>query len=202
VSAATSIVWFRRDLRLTDNPALAAACERYERVLALYAHAPDEDGEWAAGGASRWWLHHSLAALDASLRACGGRLCLRIGGSLETLLEVARETRAAAVFFNRLYEPAASARDAVVEAALSEAGLACESFNAALLNEPREIATAAGQPYRVFTPYWRACLPRLDGLPRPVMAPAKVRAPQPFPASVPLAELGLAPRIRWDAGLA
>ena len=202
MSPDTCIVWFRRDLRLTDNPALAAACERYARVLALYVHAPQEEGEWPAGGASRWWLHHSLAALDASLRERGGRLCLRVRDSLGALLAVARETGASAVCWNRLYEPAAAARDAAVESALGEAGLACESFNAALLNEPREIATAAGQPYRVFTPFWRACLLRLDSLPRPVAAPARIPPPQPFPAGVALAELGLMPRVRWDAGLA
>src|SRR5512135_1081551 len=135
----TAIVWFRRDLRLTDNPALSAACEHARHVVALYLHAPEEEGEWAPGGASRWWLHHSLARLDESLLARGGRLTIRRGASLETLLAVARETRATHVYWNRLYDPARVAHDTQVKAALREAGLHCESFNAALLHEPWEV---------------------------------------------------------------
>ncbi len=107
----TAIVWFRRDLRLIDNPALHAACQQARRVVALYVHAPDEDGEWQSGAASRWWLHHSLARLDESLRERGGELTLRRGGSLETLLAVARETGAGSVYGNRLSEPARVACD-------------------------------------------------------------------------------------------
>ncbi|MDQ1241796.1 MAG: deoxyribodipyrimidine photo-lyase [Pseudomonadota bacterium] len=109
--SSTAIVWFRRDLRLTDNPALAAACERAQHVVALYVHAPDEEGEWRHGGASRWWLHHSLARLDASLRARGGRLVLRSGNTLQALLAVAGETGARQVYWNRIYDPVLVARD-------------------------------------------------------------------------------------------
>ena len=199
--AGTSIVWFRRDLRLTDNPALSAACEQSRHVVALYVHAPEEDGEWAPGGASRWWLHHSLAALDKALRDRGGHLCLRRGESLGTLLEVARETGAARVFWNRLYDPATVARDTSIKAALREAGLHCESFNAALLHEPWEIRTGQGEPYRVFTPFWRGCVARLDALPRPLPPPAAVAAPTCVSTNVTLDALELRPRIRWDAGL-
>jgi deoxyribodipyrimidine photo-lyase len=160
----TAIVWFRRDLRLTDNPALAAACEHARQVIALYVHAPEEDGEWAPGAASRWWLHHSLARLDAALRARGGQLTIRRGGSLEALLAVAQETDATHVYWNRLYDPARVAHDTQVKAALREAGLQCESFNAALLHEPWEVRTGQGDPYRVFTPFWKACAARLDAL--------------------------------------
>jgi deoxyribodipyrimidine photo-lyase len=197
----TAIVWFRRDLRLTDNPALAEACARARYVVAVYVHAPDEDGEWAAGGASRWWLHHSLAKLDEALRARSGRLYLRRGESFGTLLEVARETGAASVFWNRLYDPATVARDTRIKAALREAGLECESFNAALLLEPWEVRTGQGEPYRVFTPFWRSCVTRLDALPRPLPPPAIVAAPKQAVASLALEALGLRPRVRWDAGL-
>ena len=198
---STAIAWFRRDLRLTDNPALAAACERAERVVALYVHAPGEDGEWAPGGASRWWLHHSLASLVAALRARGGHLCLRTGDSLETLLAVARETNAGGVYWNRLYEPAAVARDTHIKAALRDAGIECESFNAALLHEPWQVRTGQGEPYRVFTPFWRTCAAQLDALPRPLPPPQAIAALSKPPASRALGELGLLPRIRRDAGL-
>jgi deoxyribodipyrimidine photo-lyase len=199
--SGTAIVWFRRDLRLTDNPALGAACEQARHVVALYVHAPGEDGEWSPGGASRWWLHHSLAALGSSLRARGGALCLRRGESLGNLLAVARETGATRVYWNRLYDPAAVARDTIVKAALRAAGLECESFNAALLHEPWEVRTGQGDPYRVFTPFWRSCAARLDALPRPLPPPAAIPSPTPAPAGLRLDALELRPRIRWDAGL-
>jgi deoxyribodipyrimidine photo-lyase len=170
-------------------------------VVALYVHAPEEDGEWAPGGASRWWLHHSLGRLDDSLRARGGRLTLRRGGSLEALFTVARETGADRVYWNRLYEPARVAHDTRIKAALREAGLQCESFNAALLHEPWEVRTGQGDPYRVFTPFWRTCAARLDALPKPLPAPRRVVAsPAPI-ASIALDALDLLPRTRWDAGL-
>jgi len=170
-------------------------------VVALYVHAPEEDGEWAPGGASRWWLRHSLARLDAALRARGGGLCLRRGGSLENLLAVAGATGADRVFWNRLYDPARVAHDTGIKAALREAGLECESFNATLLHEPWEVRTGQGEPYRVFTPFWRSCAARLDALPSPLPAPVAITAPAPAPSSLALDELDLLPRIRWDAGL-
>ena len=197
----TAIVWFRRDLRLTDNPALSAACEHARHVIALYVHAPGEDGEWAPGGASRWWLHHSLLRLDESLRARGGRLTIRRGASLEALLAVARETGAEYVYWNRLYDPARVAHDTQIKAALREAGLECESFNAALLHEPWEVRTGQGDPYRVFTPFWKSCAARLDALPRPLPAPQQIAVPQTPIATLALDELNLLPGIRWDAGL-
>jgi deoxyribodipyrimidine photo-lyase len=197
----TAIVWFRRDLRLADNPALAAACERSERVVALYVHAPREDGEWAPGAASRWWLHRSLASLDASLRARGVSLCIRAGGSLDALLAVARESGADSVYWNRLYEPARIAHDARIKVALREAGLLCESFNSALFLEPWQVETTTGQPYRVYTPFWRACAARLSTVPPPLPAPETLEGAGRPVASLALEQLGLLPSIRWDAGL-
>ena len=83
---ATAVVWFRRDLRLTDNPALAAACEWAERVVALYVHSPEDEGDWRPGAASNWWLHHSLRHLHESLRAKGGALVIRRGPATRCLL--------------------------------------------------------------------------------------------------------------------
>jgi deoxyribodipyrimidine photo-lyase len=199
--SSTAIVWFRRDLRLTDNPALAAACERAQHVVALYVHAPDEEGEWRHGGASRWWLHHSLARLDASLRARGGALVLRSGRTLQALLSVAQETGARQVYWNRIYDPGLVARDTGIKAALIESGFECESFNAALLHEPWEVRTGAGEPYRVFTPFWRSCAARLDALPHPLPPPASIPAPTSAPSSQALDELHLLPSIDWDSGL-
>jgi len=197
-----AVVWFRRDLRLADNPALAAACDRADRVVALYVHAPVEEGDWRPGAASRWWLHHSLERLAEELRARGAELHLRRGPTLQTLIEVARETGAGQIFWNRLYEPAIAARDARVAAGLDEAGLLSESFNAALLVEPWEVRTAQGDPYRVFTPFWRSCSTHVANQPRPHAAPARIAGASAPAHGLALGELELLPRVRWDTGLA
>ena len=198
--SSTAIIWLRRDLRVADNPALAAACARADRVVPVYVHAPGEDGDWAPGAASRWWLHHSLERLDARLRRLGAPLLIRRGPSADALLALARETGATLVLWNRLYEPLAAARDATVATRLADAGLAVETSNAAMWIEPDGPRTGAGGPYRVFTPYWRACLPRLDQQPAPIAAPARIAGVAGL-ASLPLAALALRPTIRWDSGL-
>ena len=197
----TAIVWFRRDLRLADHPALRAALAGAGRVVALYIHAPDEEAPWAPGAASRWWLHHSLAALEAALAARGARLTITTGASLETLLAVARASGASSVHWNRGYEPAVVARDTAIKAALRAAGVAAESHPGNLLVEPWTIRNGQGEPFRVFTPFWRACQAALPSVAPPEPAPERI-APGRAPAGVPLAALGLLPRKGWDAGLA
>ena len=99
-----TIVWFRRDLRLADNPALDAAVRRSAPVLPVFVWFPEEEGEWAAGAASRVWLHHSLQALGHALHRTGAPLVLRGGPTLECLRQLIAETGADAVFWNRCYE--------------------------------------------------------------------------------------------------
>jgi len=169
---STAIVWFRRDLRLADNPALTEAVGNHEHVVALYVHAPEEEGEWAPGAASRWWLHHSLEALDASLARHGGRLEIRGGPSLDGLRAAIEAAGASAVYFNRLYEPKVIRRDKAVRRALEGDGIEVKSFNAALWVEPWDVTTKQGEPYRVFTPFWRNVRTRIDEievLPEPPM---------------------------------
>lgn len=150
----TSIVWFRQDLRISDNPALAHAASR-GAVLPLYIldETPSPDGR-PLGGASRWWLHHSLTALSESL---GGLVLLR-GDPRKLLLEFVRAVGVKGVYWNRRYEPYAIARDKVLKSELAEAGLDVASFNGNLLFEPWEIKTKEGGPYKVYSPFWRACL--------------------------------------------
>ncbi len=193
---ATAIVWLRRDLRLADNPALSAATRRFEEVLPVFIWAPDEEEPWSPGGAQRWWLHHSLVEASEAFRDRGSRLVVRIGPSLDTLRELVRETGAEAVFWNRLYEPATRERDATVKEALRESGIEAESFNGSLLFEPWEVRTGEGRPYRVFTPFWKAC--RALGEPRqPAAAPKNLRPPASWPKATPLEALELMPRIHW-----
>src|SRR6201995_1329658 len=132
----TAIVWFRRDLRLRDNPALDAAVRAHDRVLCVYIHAPDEEKPWQPGAASRWWLHHSLVALDADLRKRGAKLHIVAGKSSSTLVRLAKQTGAKAVYWNRLYEPAILKRDKAVRSELEGRAIDVNESNAALLIEP------------------------------------------------------------------
>ncbi|MFC4527291.1 deoxyribodipyrimidine photo-lyase [Dyella halodurans] len=195
----TAIVWFRRDLRLADHPALSAACAAHDLVLPLYIHAPEEEGDWRPGGASQWWLHHSLAALQAQLAERGVSLHIRQGDSLAVLRQLLAQTGATAVYWHRLYEPAAIARDRDIKAALREHGVQAQSFNAALWCEPWQIETKQQAPYRVFTPFWRSLRTEL-GNPQPLPVPSSLRGME-VAGGTPLEALGLLPRIPWDRGL-
>lgn len=164
------IVWFRQDLRLADNPALSFAAQSGRPLICLYVLDDETPGDWRMGGASRWWLHHSLTALDAALK---GALVLRRGPAAQVVTALARETGADTVVWNRCYEPFAVERDTALKSALSEKGVTVHSFNGALLQEPWEIATAAGKPFRVFTPFWKVL--RQREVPRPLPAPTRLR---------------------------
>lgn len=195
-----SLVWFRHDLRLDDNPALSAAIERGSAVLPVFIWAPHEEGAWSPGAASRWWLHQSLGRLECDLRSAGARLVIRRGESLAQLRQLIDESGADAVFWNRRYEPSAMARDLSVQQVLRARGIVAESFQGNLLFEPWDIATREGQPFQVFTAFWRAALSRPHPV-APVAAPARLQSPRRWPESLPLGGLGLEPHIDWAAGL-
>nr|BAL54391.1 deoxyribodipyrimidine photo-lyase [uncultured Gammaproteobacteria bacterium] len=196
-----ALVWFRRDLRLTDNPALIAALTSHADVVPVYLHAPEEEAPWQPGAASRWWLHQSLSQLEQSLRERGSRLIIRLGPTLESLLALCQETGAAAVYWNRLVDPAVRRRDAQIVRALESCGIRPLVFEGGLLFDPARLKTSQDRPFRRFTPFYRACL--LKGLPTDVQ-PAPPRLPKVPPgiATVPLAALELMPRIGWYRGLA
>jgi len=193
-----AIVWFRRDFRLADNPALAAALKAYDRILPVYIEAPDEEAPWAPGAASRWWLHHSLTSLDADLSRRGASLHVRTGNTFETLRALVDETRASAVYWNRLYEPAIVARDSRIKESLRASGIDAQSFNASLLFEPWDIATGQHTPYKVFTPFWRNARARLE-VRQPLRAPRSIDSPH-LGGGLAIEALDLLPKIRWDAG--
>ena len=195
----TALIWFRRDLRLADNPALAAALETHDHVIPVFIHAPDEEAPWAPGAASRWWLHHSLRALDEDLRRRGSCLHVLRGPSLECLRKIITAAGAMAVYWNRLHEPAITARDTIIRQALVEDGIDARSFKAALLFEPCEVRTGQDQPYRVFTPFWRKARAQLQVRPP---FPAVENIPgQRMDGGLPIDALELLPKIRWDRGL-
>jgi deoxyribodipyrimidine photo-lyase len=193
------LVWYRRDLRLADNAALRAALDACDRIVPVFIHAPNEEKPWQPGAASRWWLHHSLTALDEGLKERGARLHVRRGASLRTLRALIRETGAEAVFWNRLYDPAIVARDRKIKAALLEDGVEAQSFGGALLFEPWELATGQSTPYKVFTPYWRQARAKLELRP-PASAPRKIESVD-LTGGLAIDALALLPKIRWDDGL-
>jgi len=195
-----SIVWFRNDLRLDDNPALRAAAER-GTVLPVFIWAPKEEGAWPPGGASSWWLHQSLRALQGSLKKRGLPLIFRLGPTQAQLMDLIQEIGADAVFWNRRYEPAAVARDRKIEGALKSAGIGGESFNSALLFEPWELKTKSGGPYQVFTPFWRACLEKPEPA-APRSAPHPIEAPSQEIPTLRLEDLGLESQLDWAKALA
>jgi deoxyribodipyrimidine photo-lyase len=198
---SVAIFWFRRDLRLTDNPALTAALAAADTVVPVYIHAPEEEGDWAPGAASRWWLHRSLDSLSRELDARGSRLIIRRGPSLDALARLAEETDATSIHWNRLYEPAIVARDHAIKQALGERGLHVGSSNGHLLFEPWAVRTGAGGPYRVFTPFWKTCLGSIDQVGAPLPAPRRMPAVREDLDSVECGSLGLSPRLAWDEGL-
>lgn len=154
--APSAIVWLRQDLRLADNPALTAAVASKRPLIVAYIlddHTPEK---WRMGGASRWWLHHSLAALARDLSKRGATLILRKGA--QALQRLVNDTGAGAVYWNRCYEPFAVVRDKAIKASLSGAGIEVVSCDGALMHEPWTVKTKTGDAFKVFTPFWRACL--------------------------------------------
>ncbi|MBU6454512.1 MAG: DNA photolyase family protein [Cyanobacteria bacterium REEB67] len=217
-----TIVWLRQDLRLADQPALHKAWERGAPIIPVYMWAPEEEGEWAPGGATKVWLHQSLARLSADLAELDSRLFIfdcsqkKSAGpvsSLAVLSAVARATGAGAVYWNRRYEPAIIERDKAIKSHLKGEGVTVETFNGALLVEPWEIATKEGRPYQVFTPFWRTLQSQYKPE-TPLSRPGKLTLPaelikkiEDLPDSkksrrpVTLDDLHLLPEIHWDGGI-
>ncbi len=201
--ASPVIVWFRRDLRLADNPALTDAIRSGQPILPVYI-LDETPGIRAPGAASLWWLGKSLAQLSASLEALGSRLILRRGVAASELTALVRETGAARVVWNRLYDPGVTDRDAALKASLRADGVEVQSFNASLLSEPWTVRNKAGEPFKVFSPFWRAAQASLDltalhASPKALTTPASW--PPRWPQSQALETWNLQPtKPDWTGG--
>ena len=193
------IVWFRRDLRLADHPALHAATASGAPVIPLYV-LDGTPGVRAPGAASLWWLEKSLAALAAELEARGSRLILRRGPAAKIVAQLVESTGATAVYWNRLYDGGAVARDTGLKTELERCGLAVSSCNGALLVEPWTLKTKTGGPFKVFTPFWNA-LRQVAGDLELNEAPERLIAPPEWPKSDGLGGWALHPtKPDWSAG--
>ena len=177
MSNAPILVWFRRDLRLADHPALTAAAKSGRPVIPVFIH--DEIVE-THGAAPKWRLGLGVATFAESLEGIGSKLILRRGDALACLRALIKETGAGAVYWSRAYDPEAIARDKGVKAGLKEDGLEAESFTGHLLFEPWTVETKTGDFYKVYTPMWKsvrdrqleACLPAVEALEAPESWPA------------------------------
>jgi deoxyribodipyrimidine photo-lyase len=189
------IVWLRRDLRLADQAAFAAAAAEGP-VIPVYALDDETAKHRRMGGASRWWLHHSLASLAADLAARGSRLILRRGKCHEVLAAIRRETGARRVHCLSHYEPWWRNAEASVARQLE---LVRHDGN--YLAPPGTVTSGAGTPYRIFTPFWRTLNARMPP-PTPLPAPVALPAPNHWPQSDALEDWGLLPgRPDWAGGL-
>lgn len=151
------IYWFRQDLRLDDLPGLQAAASTGRPLLAVYILDDDSPGSWSLGGASRWWLHHSLQALSTDIESRGGRLHFAQGDPQTVLSKLAADTGASHVFCSRQYEPWARELEEQLHTTLDERGVTLQRFSGSMLWEPETVQNQQGAPYKVFTPFWRRC---------------------------------------------
>jgi deoxyribodipyrimidine photo-lyase len=201
MSSPPVVLWFRQDLRLSDNPALRAAAEGGRPLVAVYVLDDETPGQWRAQGAGRWWLHHSLTALAETLAAGGVPLVLRRGRAAERVASLATEIGAAAVYWNRHVEPHWRTAERDLETRLAAEGREGRALPTTLLFEPGAIVSRQGTPFRVFTPFWKACL-AAPATAEPLPAPPRLRGFEPPPAGESLDEWGLLPTgPDWAGGL-
>ncbi len=197
MSDSLAIHWFRKDLRLSDNPSLTAASV-HNRVLPIYILDDSNTGEYAMGAASGWWLHHSLVSLNTSLNSS---LSIYRGNPIEILVDIITRCNVKAVYWNRCYEPWAMHRDEKIKARLQARAIAVESYNGALLWEPWTVKKNNGDPYKVFTPFYRqGCLQ--SEVPRqPVPIPQATLYHHDTESTLSIDNLGLLPNTQWGKGL-
>ncbi|PZU60154.1 MAG: deoxyribodipyrimidine photolyase [Sphingobium sp.] len=188
------LLWFRRDLRLSDQAALVAAAAEGP-VVPVYILDDDTPAHRRMGGASRWWLHHSLTSLSAALEAKGSRLILRRGAAADALEGLARETGASRVHALRHYEPWWRNAERAVGKTLD---LCLHDGN--YLLPPGMLRTGGGGLYRIYTPFWRALSMHMPPS-QPQRAPSRIDSPSRWPTSDRLADWGLLPaKPDWAGG--
>lgn len=188
-----AICWFRQDLRLSDNPALLKAAE-HEAVLPIYILDDNSAGEYAMGGAARWWLHHSLTELDQSL---DNTLSVYQGNPKDIIDDLAMRFDIAAVCWNRCYEPWRIARDTKLKEHLKTRGMDVHTSNGSLLWEPWTIKKGDGSPYRVFTPFYRKGCLKADAPRNPLPRPAGVHCLMDEQRAMHINSLNLLPKLHW-----
>ncbi len=184
-----TVLWFQKDLRLDDNPALLAACQS-RSVIPLFI-VPENLGE-----ASQVWLHGALKKLQADLEKMGSQLILHIGEPQKVFERILKTTKITQVFWSKTYEPAIDSQNEKLKQWLQKQNLIVKVFSGNLLFEPHEIKNLQSSPFKVFTPFYHACLKKLS-IYQPLPAPKKISSPQIWPQSLSLEALKLLPKIKW-----
>ena len=174
------LVWFKKDLRLLDNPALFFACDCHKPVIPIYIY----DETLQVGSAQKWWLHHSLEALRKRLETLNLPLIIRQGDPLSILINLIQENSINEIYWNRCYEPLEIKRDSQIKRFLREKGITVKSFNASLLFDPLEIKNNQNNYFKVFGAFWKKC--SLSYVPR-------------VPFSLPLPSVSKTPTIKSDS---
>lgn len=169
-----ALVWFKKDLRCRDNPALVAACNAYDTVIPLYIR---DEQILFLGEAQKWWLHHSLLALEKSLEAYGLNLFLRRGDSLTQLTELIKTYQVEAVYWNHCYEPVVMKYEREIKKKLEKLNVVVRCSNGSLLHEPELLKNKTGSYFKIFTPFWKACLKQII-VPEEVAIQRKIKSPE------------------------
>jgi deoxyribodipyrimidine photo-lyase len=194
------IYWFRQDLRLADLPALLKATSQGQKVIPCFILDEGAAEEWATGNAGRWWLYHSLLSLDQSLTDRGSGLVVRRGETAPMLAQLAEETGATQIYCSRAYEPWNLELEETVASHLDRGGRQLVSCAGSLLYEPDKVFNRSGQPFRVFTPYWKHC--RSKPTPgQPLSDPPPASLSSEIPPGLAPANWGLLPESpgrRWQ----
>lgn len=198
MSDKPTILWFRQDLRLKDNPALCFAAKSGKPIIPVYIFDTETPKDWQLGGASKWWLHHSLQSLETSLQKHNAQLFIKAGKPSDIIESLIKETGADTVVWNRMYEPFATLRDKDIKTRLTENGIEVKSFKASLIFEPWEIKSkGSGTFYKVYTPFMKACREQLDKL-RPAYKEPSFSVYQGDINSLSIDDLKLLPALDWD----
>ena len=193
----TAIQWFRQDLRLSDNPALSAA-SKHSNVLPIYILDDDLACDNPMGAASRWWLHHSLVSLNTSL---DGKLSVYRGNAIDILTKIVKSHGVKAIYWNRCYEPWRIDCDSKLKSYLKNMGIKAESTNGSLLWEPWSIKKDDGNPYKVFTPFYRKGCLQAQAPREPISVPANTQYFYDKENCINIDQLDLLPKRSWNTNL-
>ena len=184
------IVWFHNDLRLGDNPALVKAIESGNKIIPIYIW-DEKDSDLHTGSAGKWWLHQSLDRLSNRIEELGNKLVLRKGNPKSIIEEFISQNNISKIFMNRRFEPQIIERDEDILSQIDH-----EITNGNLLFDPEDIRTKQDKQYTVFTPFWKNCKMQTEPH-EPLAIPSEIPAPDQFPESLSLDEMGLLPKIKW-----
>ncbi|MBB4608541.1 cryptochrome/photolyase family protein [Sphingomonas yabuuchiae] len=192
MTASPTILWFRQDLRLHDQPALLAAAEAGP-VIPVYILDDETPGDWRMGAAQRWWLHHSLTSLAKDLKELDSRLILRRGKAVETLRALMEETGATEIHAIRHYEPWWRKAEEALDDCL-------RIHDGNHLARPELVTTGSGKPFRIYSAFWKGLQGHLPPE-HPCDRPERLEGPGHWPTSDTLADWSLLPtKPDWSTG--